>query len=121
MLRGARILICEDEPFIALDLAMSVRDADGIVAGPAASVWQAKPLLDGTIAAAILDVHLVDGDITPIAEYLLQHEVPVVFQTAVGLPRALQEKYPGLTVFQKPTASHKLVEAIAACLQNAAG
>lgn len=116
VLRGARILVCEDEPFIALDLALSVRDADGIVVGPAASVQQAKQLLDGTIAAAILDVHLADGEITPIAEHLLQHDVPLVFHTGVGLPWLLEQKYPGLDVFEKPTAPAKLIAAIAARL-----
>jgi hypothetical protein len=36
---------------------------------------------DTTISGAILDVHRTDGEITPIAEYLLERGVPVVVQT----------------------------------------
>ena len=63
-LRGARILVVEDEAFIALDLVMAIEDAGAIAVGPAATVAEALELIsfdppDG----AILDVNLPDGTV----------------------------------------------------------
>ena len=120
MLDGARILICEDEPYIALDLTLSVEDAGGEVIGPAASVREAMALLDqGPIAGAILDVHLVDRDVTPLAEVLIGRGVPVVIQTGVGLPTALKERYPALPVLLKPVLPTRLIQNLANLLRGA--
>ena len=40
LVAGTPILIVEDEPFIALDLAMAVEDAAGTVVGPGGAVRQ---------------------------------------------------------------------------------
>jgi DNA-binding NtrC family response regulator len=117
LLNGARILVCEDEPYIALDLAASVEDAGGEVVGPAASVIEAMALLNqGTVAGAILDVHLIGGDVTPVATILIEAGVPVVFQTGVGLPPGLKERYPDLAVWAKPTRAEYLIRHLAAQL-----
>jgi DNA-binding response OmpR family regulator len=73
-------LIVEDEPFIALDLAMAVEEARGKVIGPAGSVREALMLIEQhLVQAAILDVNLSDRDVTPIAELLIGGGVPVIF------------------------------------------
>ena len=46
-LAGLKVLIVEDEPFIALDLAFAVEEAGGIPLGPAPSVAQALKLIEG--------------------------------------------------------------------------
>ena len=70
----ARILIVEDEPFIAWDLAQAVESAGGIVIGPAATVVQALALVQASVLeAAILDVNLPDGHIGPVLETLRPH------------------------------------------------
>ena len=69
-----RVLIVEDEPFIAWDLAQAVESAGGVVIGPAATVAQALALVDASVLeGAILDVHLPDGHIGPVLESLRQH------------------------------------------------
>jgi hypothetical protein len=45
MLNDCLILIAEDQAFIALELAMAVEDAGGVVAGPVASVQSALLLI----------------------------------------------------------------------------
>ena len=57
-----RILIVEDEVFIALDLLQAVEDAGGEAVGPATTLAQALVLIaaDG-LHGAILDVNLPDG------------------------------------------------------------
>jgi DNA-binding response OmpR family regulator len=57
-----RILVVEDDPLTALDLAATVRDTGGTVIGPVASVEEALEILDAIeVDAAILDVNLSDG------------------------------------------------------------
>ncbi|MDB5569495.1 MAG: hypothetical protein JWN93_678 [Hyphomicrobiales bacterium] len=119
MLEGASILICEDEPFIALDLALSVEEADGIVLGPAASVREALKLLEeGKIAGAILDVNLSDRDITPVAVWLLERNIPVIFQTAAGIPADLRERYPDARVMTKPILPGVVVHRMGKLLES---
>jgi DNA-binding NtrC family response regulator len=116
---GENILICEDEPFIALDLAASVEEAGGRVVGPAASIAEAERLLaSATVQGAILDVHLTDGEVTPVAQRLMEAGIPVIVQTGVGLPDILRERYPDLRAYQKPVPARRLVEELAKLLSG---
>jgi len=113
------VLIVDDEPFIALDLAMAVEDAGGSVVGPAGSVREALVLLEhAQVTAAILDVHLSDGDISPIVEIVMARGIPLVCQTGVGLPPALKMRYPGLLVYAKPVHADQLVQTLVGLLQT---
>jgi hypothetical protein len=72
LLNRVSVLIVEDEPLIALDLAMAVEEARGKVIGPAGRVREALALMEQhLVQAAILDVNLSDRDVTPIAELLI--------------------------------------------------
>lgn len=120
MLCGQVILLCDDEPFIALDLCISVEEAGGRMIGPAASISEAMALLDEyPVQGAILDVHLVDGDVTPVAERLLESGVPFVVQSGVGLPLALGERIPPTATFIKPVLPKLLIEELARCMRHA--
>ena len=123
MLNHALILVVEDEPFIALDVALAIEDAGGKVAGPAASVKEALALIDTMpIIAAILDVNLVDGDISPVAERLITAGIPVILQTGIGLPPKLVARFPDLPVNIKPCVAATLVvqlEALIASVRTA--
>ncbi len=117
MLNNSLVLIAEDEAVIALDLTMAVRDAGGRVAGPAASVKRALALIDEMpIEAAILDVNLSDGDISPVAALLLASGIPIVLQTGVGLPADLVARYPDLPVQIKPCTAQSLVAHLSALM-----
>ena len=110
MLNHRAVLIAEDEPFIALDLALAVEDAGGEVIGPAATAREALVLLAAhPVVAAILDVNLIGGDISPVVDYLVAQGVPMILQTGVGLPPDLAERYPHLIVRIKPTMAATLV------------
>ena len=103
-----RVLIVEDEPFIAWDLAQAVESAGGIVIGPAATLAQALALIHGSgVEAAILDVNLPDGHIGRVLESLRQH-VAVVIHSGVGLPHEVRERFPHVPVYFKPTPAEVL-------------
>ncbi len=114
MLNRALVLVAEDEPFIALDIALAIEDANGDVAGPASSVKEALALIEARpIEAAILDVNLIDGDITPVAETLFRLGIPVILQSGIGLPRDLAARFPDAVVHIKPCVTAKLVSQLA--------
>ena len=95
-------------------LAFAIDDAGGQVIGPAASIEAALALLEkNPVAGAILDVNLVDGNISPVVEYLMERNVPLVIQTGVGLPADLAARFPHLVVFIKPNVAEDLVEKLA--------
>lgn len=57
--RGARVLVVEDEYYLADDLVQTLRDAGAEPVGPFASVAQAEASLkEGLVDAAILDMNL---------------------------------------------------------------
>ena len=113
-MNGAPVLVAENEPFIALDLAYAIEDGGGEVVGPVASVREALALLETrSVSGAILDVNLADRDISPLAEILLSRGVPIIIQTGVGLPAELAARYPDLVVRIKPCLASNLVRELA--------
>jgi DNA-binding response OmpR family regulator len=115
----ALVLVAEDEPFIALDVAMAIEDAGGEVAGPAASVKEALALISETlVAGAILDANLTDGDISPVVHMLAGLGIPVIVQTGIGLPPDLARRFPNLIVHIKPCAAAELVAQLAGLISD---
>ena len=84
-LAGLRILIVEDDPIIALDVAETLADAGAIVIGPAHTVVQALKLVDGGLDAAVLDYPLEREVSSPIADWLGRISVPYLFHTSSRL------------------------------------
>ncbi len=114
MLNRSAVLVVEDEPIIAMALAFAIREANGVVVGPAASVKAALILLKThNVVAAILDANVTDGIITPVVQYLMQRQIPVIVQTGVGIPDDLAEEFPGLIVRIKPALGGVLVAELA--------
>ena len=110
MLDGARVLVAEDQAYIALDLALAIEDVGGRVVGPAASAAEALELLAVTdVDAAILDVDLADGDCSAIVETLASRRIPTIVQTGLELPPALASRFPDLIVQDKPCTAFRLV------------
>lgn len=73
MLNQVSVLIVEDEPFVALDLAAAVEEGRGKVIGPAGSVHEALALMQQyPVQAAVLDVNLSDRDVTPSPSFSLK-------------------------------------------------
>ena len=87
---GARVLIVEDEPVIAMDIAAIVRSIGHTVVGVAATKDRAVSLADEHRPGLVLaDIQLKDGDsgISTVQEILTSIDVPVIFVT--GFPERL--------------------------------
>ena len=110
-----RILIVEDEVFIAAELEDIVRDAGAEVVGLAMSAPEALRLIENhEITVAILDVRLGDHDSLPVARRLAAAEIPFVFHTGNGDSEALSNDWPKAVIVKKPSTPEGLLAALAA-------
>jgi CheY-like chemotaxis protein len=83
--RGVRLLIVEDEYFLAQDLADHFQSLGAKVLGPAGAVADALSLLGlHEVEGAVLDVNLRGERVYPVADALIQRDVPFVFAWGYG-------------------------------------
>jgi CheY-like chemotaxis protein len=108
-LQGARILVVEDEYFLADDLSRTLAEAGAEVIGPAASIEDATALIaDATrIDVALLDVNLRGDMVYPIADALRARGVPFVFATGYD-QWALPERFSDAPRVEKPFKGYKV-------------
>jgi DNA-binding response OmpR family regulator len=120
-LRGRSILIAEDEPLIALDIAEAF-EAAGAAIVVTSTVHHALELVehDG-LSAAVLDHALHDGDSSPLCQRLNERKLPFVIYSGLGKlhgacakgshiqkpenPKALVSMVAGLIADKPPTAT----------------
>jgi DNA-binding response OmpR family regulator len=103
-----RILIVEDEPFIALALEAMLLELGFDVAGSAAQVSAALELIGRErIDGAILDVNLGSQRIDPVADILAARTCPFFFTTGYGIS-GLPARHAGRAVLQKPFGLEQL-------------
>ncbi|HEX2633352.1 MAG TPA: response regulator [Bradyrhizobium sp.] len=84
-LSGQRVLIVEDEYFLAQDLAEYLNHLGVEVVGPVGTVTDALELLHyADIQGAVLDINLRGERVYPVADVLEQKQVPFVFASGYG-------------------------------------
>lgn len=113
-LAGLRVLVLEDEPLIALDIADTLGDAGAAVIGPYDSIEAAldqKP--DTSISAAVLDLRIGGASVAPVARWLAERGVPFVFYSGQALPAEFGKAWPDAPLLAKPVAARTLVAAVA--------
>ncbi|MBI0538526.1 response regulator [Roseomonas sp. KE2513] len=109
-LAGLRLLVVEDEYFLADDLSKALRAEGAKVIGPAPSVDAALDLLDETdqLDGAVVDINLQGETAYPVADALMDRAIPFLFATgydAVHIPR----KYGNVPRCKKPTDAAEVV------------
>jgi DNA-binding response OmpR family regulator len=118
-LNGARILMVEDEPLIALEIGEGLVEAGAVVIGPSSTVARALDLV-GTrdLEAAILDVRLDGETVFPVAAALCARAIPFVFHTGDAIGRTLAADWPDNEVLSKPADRDRIVAALAKLLEE---
>lgn len=112
LFEGKRILIVEDEYFLADDTRRKLEKLGAVVAGPTGSVRDALDLMNAfPIDGAILDVHLGDGFVFHVAEELERRDIPFVFATSYD-PSIIPVKFTGFALCEKPTELGKIAAAL---------
>lgn len=101
-LRGYRILIVEDEYFIANDLESGLRMEGAEVLGPVPLESEASRIVAReAFDAAVLDVKLPDATAYSIADRLTERNIPFVFATGYGR-EAIPHRFHSVPRWEKP-------------------
>lgn len=113
LLDGLRLLVVEDEFLIAHDLVRELRAAGAQVIGPAPSVDAALELLDaaGELDGAVIDINLQGETAYPVAEALMERNVPLVFATGYD-QSAIPRRYGHVARCEKPVDIPTLARAL---------
>lgn len=121
LLRGQRVLICDDEYMIALmleDTLISVGAMTSIAttANEAIASINAEPP-----TAAILDCRMGSSVSHPVADVLASHNVPFIFYSGGPISIGVAARYPCALALLKPAKLQEVLDVLAeACLLHAA-
>lgn len=84
-LSGKRILVVEDDYFLAFDVCEAIEAARGFVLGPFPDTTEATRTLKTHVDLAVLDVSVRDGTTYSLAENLLRLGIPFVFASGQAI------------------------------------
>lgn len=113
VLEGRRILVVEDEYFLADDVRDALTEAGAEVLGPVPSVEEASALIarEERIDAAVLDVNLRGELVFPVADALRERGVPFAFAT--GYDRwAIPDRFADALRVEKPLQARCIADAL---------
>jgi len=109
-LQGTRVLVVEDEYYLADDLSRSLREAGAQVVGPASSVEQAQRLASGGgFDCAVVDMNLHGEFAFAFAEKLEGESVPFIVATGYN-QQYLPETLKNVPRVGKPYSACEVVE-----------
>jgi len=111
-LTGSRVLLVEDEYYLADDLCRALEGCGAEVVGPVPSLEKALPLAENeSLTCAVLDINLRGENGLRIAETLQRRNVPFIYST--GYSRAsIPETLKGAAHLEKPFRAQELLRAI---------
>ena len=108
-----RVLLVEDEYFIAVELHSALESRGAEVVGPAATVKDALALVAGAgpLDGAVLDINLRGEMAYPVADALLTRGIPFVFTTGYD-EAVIPSRFTGIVRCEKPANPVKVAEAL---------
>ena len=102
-LSGRRVLVIEDEYFLADDIVRALTALGANVIGPYGDLREATDVVDRDVAidAAIMDINLRQEMVFPLARVLRSRKVPLVFTT--GYDRSsIEPEFHDVRLWGKP-------------------
>ncbi|MCC8935033.1 response regulator [Bradyrhizobium sp. Arg68] len=116
-LAGRRILVVEDEYFLADDVSSALRALGADIAGPVGEINDALGVLNdgGIIDAAVLDVNIHEQPIYPIARELLARSVPIVFTSGYD-KIVIGNEFERVPLWEKPIDPRAIARGLASMI-----
>jgi two-component sensor histidine kinase len=109
-LADKRILVVEDEPLVAMEIAGHLEDAGAFVVGPATNASAALSLIEQyRFDAALLDANLGGHAVDEIAASLARRNIPFVFVSGYGRV-SLPASFEDIELVSKPFDCNTLLE-----------
>lgn len=118
-LAGRRVLIVEDEYFLADDIERGLRSLGAEVAGPVNHLQDGFDILNGIsiLDGAVLDVNIGSEMIFPLARELQSRHVPFVFTT--GYDRCVVgSEFADTPLWEKPVDVIAMARQLAGLIEN---
>jgi len=112
LLTGARILIAEDDPLIAMLLEDTLTEAGAQVLGPAATVPEGLALLTAQPHAALLDLNLSGETCAALADALAARGIPFIIASGDAVDAPLPAHHTAPTL-HKPFAPDAAIALLA--------
>jgi CheY-like chemotaxis protein len=103
MLAGKRLLVVDDEPLLAMDVADQLQVHGAEVAAVNSVEDAAAVVTDGAaLDGAVLDIQVGDEEVWPVAEALQRNGTPFLFLSATCGQRPLPKGFEGRPFLGKP-------------------
>ena len=113
-LKGARVLVVEDDFFIGTELAAILSDAGADVLGPTQTIADALQVAGAArISAAIVDIRLGSETVEPVARRLAERRIPFLFYTGQARLDPVRAEWPHCRVIAKPALPETIIAAVA--------
>ena len=111
--RGVHVLLIAEEFFVAIATMEELEALGAVVLGPAASVDVGLSIIRSAaqIDAAILDINLRGELVYPLADALVERDIPFAFATGYDASN-VPEKFEHAPLFQKPIDLPKILGAL---------
>jgi DNA-binding NtrC family response regulator len=117
-LQGARILVVEDDFFIAMELESILTDAGGQVVGLCRTVEDAlASAATGDFVVALLDFRMGEETTMAVAQRLATRHVPFAFYTGQA-QESLFVDWPDCRVLSKPAQPQTVIDTLADLLRG---
>jgi CheY-like chemotaxis protein len=102
-LAGRRVLVIEDEYFLADDIVRVLTALGARIVGPYGDLDEATDVVDRDVAidAAIVDINLRNETVFPLARILRSRKVPLVFTTGYD-KTSIEPEFHDVRLWGKP-------------------
>lgn len=118
---GARVLVAEDDPFIAAELRDLLGRAGMAILGPVPTVGAAMAVIGSDRPdAAVLDVNLRGKSSAPVAEALRSAAVPIVLVTGYTRDLIDDPRLRDVPIMPKPLSRGELLSVLDSLLSRVA-
>ena len=117
-LRGRRVLVVEDEYFLADDIVRDLKKVGAQIIGPLGDIEEACNLVAGDVAidAAVLDINLRSQMVFPLARTLRARNVPFVFTTGYDAA-AIDPEFQNVKLWDKPINVRAMVQELSGSIR----
>lgn len=118
-LNGLRVLVLEDDYYLAIDTKMTIEQAGGQVVGPFGTAEEAREALDAEgVDLGVIDINLGYGPTFDFARHLRSARMPFLFATGYD-HEAVPDDLSAIVRLEKPFRPAELVSAAAALHETA--
>lgn len=112
-LTGIRVLVLEDDYYLATDTAEALEKAGATVVGPVSDPSRAAALAGSErLDCAVLDINLGEGPSFEAARAMYEHAIPFIFVTGYD-DLDIPAEFGSATRLQKPLTESLLIRAVA--------